>query len=210
MAKAKKKFYAYFVVDGPNGVTDSWGECESAVSGREARYRGFASESMARAWLDAGAKYEDKGHGTRRKLPKNAIYFDAGTGGSGVTRARVTDRDGVPIIHLGEPSEGTIDPEGNLVLRGRTNNYGELYACLMAVRTAMKLGLKRVLGDSKLVIEYWSRGFLGKAGMSDRSVMKIAGIASELREEFENSGGSIEYLPGDENPADLGYHKPSA
>ncbi|MHC4778292.1 MAG: RNase H1/viroplasmin domain-containing protein [Planctomycetota bacterium] len=205
--KKKKKFYAYFIVGGESGVTGSWPDCEALTSGRSARYRGFPTEAEARAWLEAGARYDFRPKEDRaRDFPEDAIFFDAGTGGGGGTRARVTDRDGVPLAHLG-CEEDDLTPEGNVRLPGRTNNFGELYACNLGLRVAMRLGSKLLYGDSKLVINYWSLGHVSKKMADQTDLVALARETAALRKTFEKSGGVMERISGDINPADLGFHK---
>jgi len=121
--KTKKKFYAYKVA-GASGVLTSWNECEGLVSGRNAHYRGFATMAEARAWLDAGARYEKKAvkkAEERRDLPDDAVFFDSGTGRGKGTEVNVTDRNGVPLTHL-VVQEKELTPFGTVCVSGKTNN----------------------------------------------------------------------------------------
>ena len=68
------------------------------------------------------------------------------------------------------------------------------------------LGIKSIFGDSKLVINYWSKGFMNKNKLSLKTKKLIKSVA-RLRKKFEESGGRMEYISGDDNPADLGFHK---
>ena len=209
MAKKKRKFYAYLVVHGESGVTRSWPECEAVTSGRNARYRGFATEGEARAWLEAGARYDFRPRKERapaRDFPEDAVFFDAGTGGGGGTRARVTDRDGVPLAHLA-CEEDDLTPEGNVRLPGRTNNFGELLACKLGLLVAMHFGSKHLFGDSKLVIEFWSKGHVSKKMACEEDLVALSRETASLRQTFEAQGGRIERISGDINPADLGFHR---
>lgn len=206
MAKKKNKVYAYRLDDGTTDIVGSWADCEAVVSGRNARYRGFPTRAEARAWLDRGAPYEEKKRGLPPDLPEDAVFFDAGTGGGRGTRARVTDRDGVPLAHLAADHD-TLDPEGNVLLPGRTNNYGELFACFLGLQVARQLGSKTLCGDSKLVLTFWSRGRLGKAAAGRDDLQELAARTAELRLAFEAEGGSLRRVPGGVNPADLGFHR---
>jgi ribonuclease HI len=188
-------------------VADSWPACEARTSGRNARFRGFPTESEAWAWLRAGARYDFRPKEDRaRDFPEEGIFFDAGTGGGGGTRARVTDRDGVPLAHLACEVDD-LTPEGNVRLPGRTNNFGELYACNLGLRVAMHLGSSRLYGDSKLVINYWSLGHVSMKMADQRELVALARETASLRKNFEKSGGVVERISGDINPADLGFHK---
>ena len=224
MAK-KKKHYAYLLLESnEQGVVNSWPECQSIVQGRQARYRGFPSLEEAQQWLEDGAKYEQKAKKSRKstgspgkasksstsvlasELPREAIYFDAGTG-RGYTEARVSDCEGTPLTFLAV-AEDEISPQGNLSLRGRSNNYGELLACLLAMKIAIKQGKKLVMGDSRLVIDYWSKGRIRKETAAQREeLLDLVQRVTRLRREFEAQGGQVKHISGDINPADLGFHK---
>ena len=74
-----------------------------AGEGRSARYKGFEGEAAARAWLAAGAPYErkaEKKQEAQAALPKDALYFDSGTGRGEGTEIAVSDAEGVPVLHL--------------------------------------------------------------------------------------------------------------
>jgi ribonuclease HI len=209
--RREPRFYAYHT-ETEDGVVTSWEECERMVKGRRARYRGFADRESASRWLDAGAVYEDRETETRRALsryPADAVFFDSGTGPGRGTEIRLADRDGVPLVHLADYDEGMLVPEGNLVLgRLRTNNYGELLACVLAIQAAEKLGSTDVYGDSRLVLDYWSRGRVSRAKRArDPDLASLAERASRARARFETSGGSLGHIPGSLNPADLGFHR---
>ena len=206
MSKKKKKFYAYRLEDGATDIVGSWPDCEAVVSGRNARYRGFATRAEAQAWLDRGAPYQEKVRELPDDLPEDAVFFDAGTGGGKGTRARVTDRDGVPLAHLAADHDA-LDPEGNVLLPGKTNNYGELFACLLGLQVARSLGSRTLCGDSKLVLTFWSQGRLGKAAAGRSDLEELAARTAAERQAFEADGGVLRRIPGGVNPADLGYHR---
>ena len=205
----KKKCYA-FVVAGEQGIVKTWAECGARTQGRPARYKGFASEAEAQAWLDGGAIYESKAKAKKMQqqdLPEDAIYFDAGTGRGVGTESRVTDRSGASLTWMAL-DEKDVTKEGNLLLVNRTNNFGELTAFCMAIEIAMKQGYKHILGDSKLVIEYWSKGYISKkVRETDPDLVALAERAKKLRTRFEADGGRVSHVSGDLNPADLGFHK---
>jgi len=208
----KSKFYAYYLVDqDTRGIVSSWGDCESATSGHHARYRGFATRAEADAWLDGGAVYADRKAAKAEKqmeLPEDAIFFDSGTGRGQGTEVNVTGRDGVALAFMVAPAD-VITEFGTVRLSpGRTNNYGELMGCFLAIRIADRLGRKLVCGDSKLVLEYWSRGRVNHdtlAGDPDLGV--LVSKTSEARRLFEKAGGRLMHVPGGVNPADLGFHR---
>ncbi|MCX6720137.1 MAG: ribonuclease HI, partial [Candidatus Staskawiczbacteria bacterium] len=64
---------------------------------------------------------------------------------------------------------------------------------------------KKVFGDSKLVVEYWSKGHI-KYEVGEETV-NLAQEVKILRREFEKNGGKIFLISGGSNPADLGFHK---
>ena len=205
-----KKFYAYFVPRAKKqGVTASWTECEKFVKGVQgARFKGFESKLEAEAWLNAGAIYETKAkHEKRVRMElEKGIYFDAGTGRGKGVEISVTDEQGRDLLRK-VLSPKDINKFGKYsVGRAATNNYGELLACLYALEIATKDGVKKVFGDSKLVIEYWSRGIIKKKDVASKTV-ELAMVVNGLREEFEEQGGIVSRVSGYDNPADLGFHK---
>lgn len=208
-----KKYYAYRT-EADEGVVDSWDVCERKVAGHKARYRGFPDPASARKWLADGAPLRDKKAekaAALREYPENAVFFDAGTGAGRGVEVRVADREETPIVHLaGDVPEGaTLTKEGNLLLgRGRTNNYGELLGCLLAFAVAEKLGSKHIYGDSKLVIEYWSKGHVSKIKRADDpDLVELSKQTARARARFVKGGGRLAHVPGGINPADLGYHR---
>lgn len=210
MGGSKNKVYA-FSIDGEQGIVRTWALCEARVKGRSARFKGFETEAAARAWLAAGAPYEHKAakkEEAQAALPKDALYFDSGTGRGDGTEIAVTDAQGAPLLHLVLP-EGDLTPRGTHVLPpGSTNNRGELTACLCAMQAARKLGLKKVCGDSALVLDYWSKGHVtAQKRTQDFSLYKLAQLTAAERRAFERTGGKLIKVPGGLNPADLGFHR---
>ncbi len=208
-----KKYYAYRT-ETEDGVVDSWDVCERKVAGHKARYRGFPDPKSARQWLDDGAPLRDKKAekaAALQEYPDNAVFFDAGTGAGRGVEVRVTDRAALPIVHLaGDPPEGaTLTKEGNLLLGwDRTNNFGELLGCFLAFAVAVETGSRHIYGDSKLVLEYWSKGHVSKSKReTDPDLWELAKTTARARLKFVKAGGQIEHVPGGINPADLGYHR---
>jgi ribonuclease HI len=200
----KKKYYAYLLPSGKSGVADDWSVCEKIVSGVVgARYRGFAAKEDARAWLTEGARYEIKTH----KKPKQGIYFDAGTGRGDGVEVSVTDETGKNLLHR-VMKKRDLNFFGKHRVRNdaATNNYGELLALRYALEIAKKEKVKRIFGDSKLVIDYWSRRHAKRKELPRETVHMLDDVA-ELRERFEAAGGSVLRISGDDNPADLGFHR---
>lgn len=209
---SKNNYYAYSIASENNsGITESWKVCESVIKGKNARYKGFKTIQEAKDWLTSGAKYEytPKSERTISKpvntILEKGIYFDAGTGRGIGVEVRVTDEKGNNLLHEAAPKE-YINQFGNyLAPKGSTNNYGELFGCYAALKIALKHNIKKVFGDSKLVIDYWSRGHI-KSHLPE-STIKLAEMVKSLRYEFERSGGVIVHVSGDINPADLGFHR---
>lgn len=200
----KPKYYAYFVHDGVQGVTDSWSECEKMVKGKPgARFKAFDDERDAEAWLANGAMYES---GPNIKLVPG-IYFDAGTGRGKGVEISVTDEKGKNLLHKALDKK-ELNRFGKHLLDdpSTTNNYGELLALRYALQIAKKSRVKHVFGDSKLVIDYWSKWRMKRKELPEETV-ELAHEVAGLREEFERKGGSVARIPGGYNPADLGFHK---
>ncbi len=200
----KQKYYAYFI-PGKNssGVVSDWKECEKMVKGvYGARFKAFEAKPEAEAWLRTGARYELK---TQPKL-RPGIYFDAGTGRGDGVEISVTDEHGKNLLHK-VLSKRAVNRFGKHVIgnEAATNNYGELLALKYALEIAHKEKIKKVFGDSKLVIEFWSQWRIKRNDLPEDTV-DLADEVSALRETFEANGGVIERISGDYNPADLGFH----
>ena len=76
----------------------------------------------------------------------------------------------------------------------------------LAIEIAQQCNCTHILGDSNLVIYYWSRGMCNKSTLPDETVELIEKVV-EARKRFEKNGGIVKYISGDYNPADLGFHK---
>ena len=105
---------------------------------------------------------------------------------------------------------------------GFTNNFAELYAfylsLVIAERTVEKPGksasgpapsaapapLPSIYGDSELILKWWSRGHIN---VDDERTLLLAREVISLRSAYEGRGGKILKISGDDNPADLGFHK---
>jgi len=195
----KKKYYAYSV-NGTKGITDSWPQCQKIVSGMEkAKYKGFETKDEAERWLDAGADYSVK-----HIAAKKGLYFDAGTGSGNGTEINVSNELGEPLLEK-MINKKLLNNKGHYPAKEKTNNYGELLACKYALELALKENIKKIFGDSKLIIDYWSKGFIKKE-MSEETI-SLASDVKKLRYQFEKEGGKIEHISGGSNPADLGFHK---
>lgn len=209
---AKNKFYAYYLKGSQEkGIVSSWDRCKSIVSGSQgAMYKGFKTKAEAETWLE-NPQYNRKTTTTAKEnvpvtLPKG-VYWDAGTGGGRGVEVRVTDEIGTPLLFTITP-EQELTPQGNYLLnKGETNNYGELVGAYAALKIATKLGETLILGDSTLIITYWSKGRVNLKNITDTKTINLANTVTKLRREFEGAGGEVRYINGDHNPADLGYHR---
>lgn len=206
----EKKFYAY-QTNSQRGIVENWEECKKVVENEKgARYKGFKSLEEAKKWLDEGAHYEPKSAKKeleKQELDENAIYFDSGTGGKRGVEITVCDKDGVPLTFLVVP-ENRITEKGTMILdKKKTNNFGELAALYLALLIAKKLNKKKICGDSKLVIDYWSKGHISKNKMKDKELVYLIEKTVALRREFEGNGGKIMRIKGSINPADIGFHR---
>lgn len=119
---------------------------------------------------------------------------------------RVVLKDGTPVLDKYLPKEKINDFGNYLAPKGTTNNFGELAGIYFALEIAMKENILNIYGDSSLVIDYWSKGFIKKNNVSENTY-NLAMKVKIKRELFENMGGKISHISGDFNPADLGFHK---
>lgn len=199
---AKNNFYAYKLPSGEEGILSAWDETDKKVKGvYGARYRGFKTRPEAITWLKMGADYTIK----RVKKMKPGIYFDAGTGRGDGVEISVTDEKGKDLLHKVIHIKNINKHGKHLVGKEFTNNYGELLAMKNALKLAIKEGVKTIYGDSKLVIDYWSKGFM-KAKDLPRETLELIEEVRDLRETFEMLDGKVKRVSGDDNPADLGFH----
>ncbi|TRZ64080.1 MAG: reverse transcriptase-like protein [Spirochaetia bacterium] len=198
----KNKYYAYFVPrTRGKGITDNWKNCEKMVKGETgARFKGFSEKKEAEEWLKKGANYDSK------KELESGIYFDAGTGRGNGVEVSVVDENGNNLLADVLPKKELNEFGKYLLKGGETNNYGELLACKFALKIAIKKKAKKVFGDSKLVINYWSKGSVKEENFS-REFFELVDSVMDLRKKFEKKGGVIIHLPGKDNPADLGFHR---
>lgn len=210
-----KKIYAFYLDDSNYGIVETWDECKKIVEKTKYRYKSFTSKIEAENWIKEGAEYQKK-----EKIPitlEDGIYFDAGTGRGNGVEVKISDKNGKNLIR--EIFEETknydfisdkkfyINEFDNLQLdMSKTNNYGELIALFFAILYAKKNNINKIFGDSKLVIDFWSLGRYNKKNLNDETIALIY-LTNKHRKEFESIGGKISYIPGDINPADLGFHK---
>lgn len=206
------KTYAWVNLDtGEFGTTESWAECENKVKGKKGfRYKSFKNEIGAEEWLLAGAEYETKGlnakneNKTTIEINEEAIYFDAGTGGvKEGCEVRITNSKKESLLKEVVKDE-LINEKGNIHLKEKTNNFGELLGFYFATTLALMKGIKLVCGDSKIVIDYWTEGNYSK-GLPEETINLIKDCV-ELKRKFLENGGNVMWISGNSNYADLGYH----
>lgn len=191
-----------------DGETSPWLE-RVKTRRRTRRQEGRRVRPWRRSGAEASKGLEGLTVGLKRgPLPKDAIYFDSGTGYGRGTEVNVTDAEGRPLAYLVAP-EGRITPEGTVLLSpGRSNNYGELLACLLAIRVARMLGRKVICGDSRTALDYWSKGHVKEELIrEDPDLGRLVKMTVQERAAFEKEGGVFFHVPGNRNPADLGFHR---
>lgn len=197
---SKKKYYAYSI-NGKKGIIDNWPECQNIVSGKlNAKYKGFETKDQAERWLENGADYKSKNTASEK-----GIYFDAGTGAGKGVEISVTDENGNSLLNKVLKKKDINEKGFHLINSGATNNFGELLACKYALGIALKENIKTIFGDSKLILDYWSKGYIKKE--LPEETISLSNEVKKLRYSFEKDGGKIEHISGGSNPADLGFHK---
>ena len=88
------------------------------------------------------------------------------------------------------------------------NNGAELMALVAAMRIALCINCKVVASDSELLVSWWSKRLdTKKIGLMDPRKVQYVNELILLRKELEIRGGQLLKISGDNNPADLGYHK---
>ena len=207
MAGKKKYFYAY-VLDDESGIFNNWDECSKKVKNTSARYKKFKTQTEATLWIDSGAIYDKTIKknilGVKYELEKG-VYFDAGTGRGDGVEVKVTDESGRTLLDEFLDADKITKFDTYFLGKSFTNNFGELSGLFFALNIAILMGDRFIFGDSKLVLDYWSNGIY-KKDLPLHTIDLIKKVMP-LRKEFENLGGKISFVPGDLNPADLGFHK---
>jgi len=90
------------------------------------------------------------------------------------------------------------------------NNGAELLSMVAGLRIAVNvLKCKFLYSDSSLMVDYWSDNKISKKTLDKMDPIKLKYIKEcyTLRKRFELCGGKVLKIPGNKNPADLGYHK---
>ena len=194
-----KKYYACIFPDkNEKTIFTSWEECKSKIIGKKNKNKSFKTKEEAENWLTRGSN---------SNIYPTGIYFDSGTGRGKGVEIRVVNEKGVPILNK-IIDQSLINDHNNHYVKdfdGISNNYGELLGLYIALKIALKEDVKNIYGDSKLVIDYWSKGFYNKK-LKETTIKLIKNVI-KLRNDFEDKGGQILFISGDNNIADLGFHK---
>lgn len=170
------KFYAYIIEHSQEqNIVNDWEECKKKVSGTKARYKSFKTQEEAEAWLAAGAKYEKnqekkkiKKEVRQNQILEEGLYFDAGTGRGRGVEVRLTDKSGQSLLKGTKYTKKLkLNEYENFELGfDKTNNYGELLGLYLALDIALERGIKKIFGDSHLVI------FLVNRKISSRKIRR--------------------------------------
>lgn len=210
------KIKLYAVVFGfESRLFDNWDDCSNFVKGKSGvKYKKFASEQEANSWIVENLSVKTTSVEVAEKVnDPSVIYFDAGTGRGIGVEVRVTDSLGNSLINKIASNSSFIDlcnrygfivnDFGNVQLpKNFTNNYGEALGCILAYKIANLLPeVKTILGDSELVIKYWSNGVIK---VKNESTVKMLKFLTDLR---ASSTLELKWIPGSANMADLGFHK---
>jgi hypothetical protein len=157
---------------------------------------------------------------TKKELLKKEIkeiYFDAGTGRGIGMEVCVTDIEGDSLFILLESKEFSQELKSkswklnifkNIQLSIKEENiaYGELLALKYALLCAKIIDVKKIYGDNNIVINKWSLGDF-KAKKMTMETLELIKEVTLLRKKFMKTGGTVELISGNDNPADLGFHK---
>jgi len=89
------------------------------------------------------------------------------------------------------------------------NNSAELMSAIVGLRIAINSNnkIKYICSDSKLIVDFWSK-YLKLETMEKMPLEKsnYVKMLIHLTKTFENIGGKLIKISGDNNPADLGFH----
>ena len=193
----------------------TWDECSEYIKGKSGvKYKKFFSEREADKWIFENLETAITPREMAKKIyDDSVIYFDAGTGRCIGVEVRVTDSLGNSLINKIAMSDSFLDlcnrygfivnDFGNVQLPAEfTNNYGEALGCILAYKIANYMPkVKTILGDSELVIKYWSNGIIK---VKNEKTVKMLQFLTKLK---ESSNLELKWIPGSANMADLGFHK---
>ncbi|WP_215537464.1 ribonuclease H family protein [Borreliella bavariensis] len=196
------KYYACILIDSNEKIIfKSWEECKTTIKGKNNKIKSFKTIEQAQNWL------LDNGNKIINHRPIG-IYFDSGTGRGKGVEIRVVNEKRISILDK-ILDQSLINEYGNHYVKnfqGISNNFGELLALYAALKIALKENIINIFGDSKLIIDYWSKGIYNSKKLKQITINLIKKTV-KLRKKFEEQGGKISFIPGNENIADLGFHK---
>lgn len=97
-------------------------------------------------------------------------------------------------------------------VQSQQNNFVELLSMVVGLRISLMRkdnAIETIYSDSKLIVNYWSLGHVNPKTWKNMDPQKQKYITEcdALRRKFENRGGQILKISGNDNLADLGYHK---
>ncbi|WP_151060478.1 ribonuclease H family protein [Borreliella turdi] len=197
------KYYACILINSNEKIIfKSWEECKNTIKGKNNKIKSFKTIEQAQNWLFYNGN-EDKIH-----HHPIGIYFDSGTGRGKGVEIRVVNEKRIPILDK-ILDKSLINEYGNHYVKdfqGISNNFGELLALYAALKIALKENVINIFGDSKLIIDYWSKGIYNGKKLKQITIDLIKKTV-KLRKKFEEQGGKISLISGNENIADLGFHK---
>lgn len=86
------------------------------------------------------------------------------------------------------------------------NNGAELLAATLGILIALEYDYDEVFSDSQLIVDYWSKKLSTK--IKDPKKLEVQKILIELTDLFTRiHRGRLTKISGDDNIADLGFHK---
>lgn len=157
----------------------------------------------------------------------NCIYVDGGCNKNtkGEAWGSVVNKDGIDLIGLYYSLLQDMIlryedlPVGRRVViiakfddvKSQQNNGAELLSMVAGLRIANyfyanNYPIPYILSDSQLLVEYWSKKITAGKSFSPLKEKYIRECI-ELRKIYERYGGSIVKISGNDNKADLGWHK---
>ena len=204
----------YVVIKGiKKGIYTSWNDCKRNTYGyNESEFKSFKSLKEAEKFYFDNTKTE------------NSLYVDGGhnkdTGS--VAYGSVVDHQGNDMIEyykfLFEDYDlefRTVDlPVGRRTVvisnfedcKLQQNNGAELLALFIGLKIANHITIfKTIFSDSQVVCDYWSKNIVNN-NFCDEKIFYIKSTILQ-RNIFEKKGGTVIKITGNDNLADLGYHK---
>lgn len=164
--------------------------------------KGFKDILQANNWLILNMKTRYK---ALSSASKNVLYFDSGTGRGIGTEVKVTDYLGNSLLKEDSEIKYILTQYDTINLGHVENLYGELYGFYLALKIALKKGIKKIAGDNQTVLYRWTNGYFKNS--LPLEIKKLIKETMDLKNIFLKKGGELYYISGKINPADLGFHK---